>query len=224
MCFYNSQDVGTLALAKRYGRRSDVVVAAREILEEQRLKKAFLHSDCVIVSQEEQLDMAKWGLIPFWMREPDRAEKIRNVTANAVAETVFALPSFREAIRKRRCLIPSTGFYEYHHEGKEAIPYRIYLKNEDIFSLGGVYDEWRNPETKETVKTFSVLTVVANELCGFINNGGRNPGRMPVIVPVEHESVWLSPGLDKTGIEGLMIPFASGLMGAEVVDMGLLKG
>ena len=221
MCFYNLQNASALALAKRYGRRSDVVEMAREIIEENKLKKAFLHSDCVLVVKEEQLITAKWGLIPFWIREPEKAEKIRNSTANAVSETVFALPSFREAIRKRRCLIPSTGFYEYHYEGKEAIPYRIYLKNEEIFSLAGVYDEWRNPETKERVRTFSVLTVSANELCFFIHNGGRYPGRMPVILPVENEEKWLSPELKKYDIEGLMLPYASDLMGADVVEKGL---
>jgi putative SOS response-associated peptidase YedK len=109
MCFYNSQNVKALALAKRYGRRSDVVEMAREIIEEKQVKKAFLHSDCVLVTGGEQLEMGKWGLIPFWIREAEKAEKIRNSTANAVSETVFDLPSFREAIRKRRCLIPFDG-------------------------------------------------------------------------------------------------------------------
>jgi putative SOS response-associated peptidase YedK len=224
MCFYNSQNATALALAKRYGRRSDVIEMAREVIEEQKLKKAFLHSDCVLVTGDDQLEIGKWGLIPFWIRETEKAEKIRNSTANAVSETVFNLSSFREVIRNRRCLIPSTGFYEYHHdEEKEAIPYRIYVKDEDIFSLAGVYDEWRNPETKKIVKTFSVLTVPANELCFFINNGGRNPGRMPVVLSVENEKKWLSSEINKNEIEGMMTSYPSELMKADVAEKGLLK-
>jgi putative SOS response-associated peptidase YedK len=223
MCYYNSQNVTAAALAKRYGRKADVVERARAILEEQKLKKAYLHSDCVIVSQSEQLEVAKWGLIPFWIREAEKAEKIRNSTANAVSETIFALSSFREAIRSRRCLVPSTGFYEYHYEGKEVIPYRIYLKNEEIFSLGGVYDEWRNPETKEMVRTFSVITVPANELCGFIHNGGRDPGRMPMILSAGDTEKWLSAELTKSEIESLMVPYSAERMEADALEKAYLR-
>ena len=86
---------------------------------------------------------------------------MRKMTANARVETAFTQPSFRDAIKKRRCLVPSTGFYEYHHEGKEATPFRLFLPDMDVFSLAGVFEEWLNPETKETIRTFSVLTVQA---------------------------------------------------------------
>jgi len=195
----------------------------REIIEEQKVQKAFMRPDCLIVTREEALQAAKWGLIPFWVRDVKQADNIRKITANAKAETVFALSSFREAIKKRRCLIPSTGFFEYHHEGKEAIPYRIFLREADVFSLAGLYEEWRNPETKEMTRTFSVITVPANVLCGFIHNGGRNQGRMPAILPIEDEEKWLEPGLRDEGIRELLRPFDTALMDACVLEKEYLR-
>ena len=223
MCFFNAQNKRALDLANRYGKRSDIVEMAREIIEEQKVQKAFLRPDCMIVTDNEQLQTAQWGLIPFWVREVAQAESIRKMTANAQSETAFTLSSFREAIKKRRCLIPSTGFYEYHHEGKEAIPYQIHLRDTEIFSLAGIYDEWLHPDTKDTLKTFSVLTVPANELCMYIHNGGRHAGRMPAILTIEDEERWLNPDLKADEIKGLLKPYESSLMEAQALEKDFLR-
>ena len=223
MCFFNAQNKRALDIAKRYGRRSDIIEMAREIIEEQKVQKAFLNPDCLIVTKDELLQTAKWGLIPFWVRDTKQAESIRNMTANAKSETAHELPSFREAMKKRRCLIPSTEFYEYHHVGNEAIPYRIFLRDTEIFSLAGIYDEWRNPETKGIERTFSVLTVPANELCSFIHNGGRNPGRMPAIIPVSNEEKWLTPDLKEDERNSLLTAYDTSLMDACALDKDFLK-
>jgi putative SOS response-associated peptidase YedK len=177
----------------------------------------------LIVTHSDQLQSAKWGLIPFWVRDIEKAENLRKMTVNARSETAFTQPSFRDAIRKHRCLIPSTGYYEYHYEGKEAIPYRIFLHEPEIFSLAGIYDEWIHPKTKETIKTFSILTVPANELCGFIHNGGRNPGRMPAILPVEDEEKWLNPSLKEYELSALLQPYNSKLMEACAMEKDYLR-
>jgi len=233
MCFFNAQNRRALEIAKRYGRRSDIVEMAAEILGEQRreqgsseaddyipggmeVQKAFLNPDCWIVARNVEMLTAKWGLIPFWVDDVKKAENIRNMTANARAETVFTQASFRNAIRKRRCLVPSTGFFEYHYVGKEATPYRIFLPDMDIFSLAGIYEEWKNPLTKEMVRTFSVVTVPANELCGFIHNGGRHPGRMPGIITVEEESRWLDPEATEEEVMGMLRPYEGRM---EAVEM-----
>jgi len=223
MCFYNAQNKRAFEIAKRYGRRTDIIEMAREIIEEKKVQKAFLHPDCLIITKQELLQTAKWGLIPFWVTDVERIESIRNMTINAKSETVFTLPSFRDSVRKRRCLLPSTGFYEYHHEEKNAIPYRIVLRDIEIFSLAGIYDEWQHPETKEAIRTFSVLTVPANELCMFIHNGGRNPGRMPVIIPKSDEEKWLSPDLKEGEIKTLLNPYESSLMDACALEKDFLK-
>ena len=223
MCFFNAQNKRAFDLANRYGKRSDIVEMAREIIEEQKVQKAFLRPDCMIVTSNEQLQTAQWGLIPFWVREAAQAESIQKMTANAQSEKAFTLPSFRDSIKKRRCLIPSTGFYEYHHKGKEAIPYQIHLRNTEIFSLAGIYDEWRHPDTKETLKTFSILTVPANELCMHIHNGGRNAGRMPAILTIEDEERWLNPDLKADEIKGLLKPYESSLMEAQALEKDFLR-
>ena len=82
------------------------------------------------------------------MRDVKQAESIRNMTANAREETVFTQVAFREAIRRWRCLVPSTGFYEYHHSDDGAAPFRIYLQEMEIFSLAGVFNEWVNPASR----------------------------------------------------------------------------
>jgi putative SOS response-associated peptidase YedK len=212
-----------MEIARRYGRQPGIVKMAEKIIQEQKIIKAYQHPDCLIVTHNVELQTAKWGLIPFWVREVEKVESIRNMTANAKAETAFELPSFREAIKKRRCLIPSTGYFEYHHEGKEAIPYRIFLQDTEIFSLAGMYEEWRHPDTKETIRTFSVLTVPANELCANIHNGGRNPGRMPAILPPEKEKTWLLQDLTKEEVNRLLIPYDSSRMDACALEKDYLK-
>jgi putative SOS response-associated peptidase YedK len=196
---------------------------AEQIIQEQKIIKAYQHPDCLIVTPGVELQTAKWGLIPFWVRDVEKVESIRSMTANAKAETAFELPSFREAIKKRRCLIPSTGYFEYHHEEKEAIPYHIFLRDTEIFSLAGMYEEWLHPDTKETIRTFSVLTVPANELCAYIHNGGRNLGRMPAILPPEKEKTWLRQDLTKEEINRLLIPYDSLRMDACALEKDYLK-
>ena len=115
MCFFNSQNKRALEIAKRYGRKSDIVEIAREILEEQKrerieksgemgekvkagegsVQKAFLCPDCLIVTPNEQLQQAKWGLIPFWVKDITQAESIRKVTANARSETALYSAVYR---------------------------------------------------------------------------------------------------------------------------------
>ena len=210
-------------LAKRYGRRSDILEMVQEIIDEQYKVTAFTNPDCPVITADSNIQVAKWGLIPHWTKTEQEAAKIRKMTLNARSETIFSLPSFRTSIMSKRCLIPSTGYFEFHHEGKEAIPNYIFLKNEEIFSLGGVYEQWQNPATKEIITTFSVITVPANELCTQIHNGGKNPFRMPLIIPQENEEKWLDTILNQTGINELFRPFNSDLMNAYPVSKDFLK-
>ena len=90
-------------------------------------------------------------------------------------------------------VVPVTGYFEFHHSGKEVTPHYIFLKDEEVFGLRGLCDEWEHPDTGEIVQTFTVLTVPANELCRGIHNGGKNPFRMPLIIGKENENRWLDP-------------------------------
>ena len=223
MCFYNSMSKRAMDLAKRYGRRSDIVEMAQEIIDEQYKITAFTHPSCAIITPDSSIRAANWGLIPGWTKTEADALKVRKMTLNARAETVFSLPSFRVPIIKRRCLIPSTGYFEFHHEGKEAIPYYIFLRDESVFSLGGVYEVWENSATGDVAETFSVITVPANALCKEIHNGGKNPGRMPLIIPRENEERWLDARMKVDEIVELLVSYDSGKMDAYPVAGDFLK-
>jgi putative SOS response-associated peptidase YedK len=113
----------------------------------------------------------RWGLSPFWAKDI----KISYSTINAMAETVETKPAFREAFRRRRCLLPVDNFYEWEKIGKERQPYAIAFADRGIMALAGLWEMWRSP-TGETVRSFMVITTDPNELCAPIHN------RIPVIL------------------------------------------
>ena len=209
-------------LAARYGRNLSVVEIAEKILKEQEQYRvnAFNIPDCPIVTAEQELQNFRWGLIPFWVKDEKQADEIKRVTLNARANTIFQKPSFREPIRSKRCLVPSTGYFEWRHEGDRKIPYYIYLKDESIFSMAGIYDEWLEKKTGEIIKTFSIITTEANPLTDYIHNTKH---RMPAILNQEDEEKWLDPKLEKSDIEQLLLPFPADLMDAYVIDRDFLK-
>jgi len=223
MCFYNSCSKRALEVAKRYGRKTDLLEIVQEIIDEQYKITAFTHPSCYMITGHENVQTAKWGLIPHWTKTEADAKKVSKMTLNARAETVFSLPSFRAPILTNRCLIPSTGYFEFQHTEQSAIPHYIFLKDEEIFSMAGVYEKWLHPATKEMTATFSILTVPANDLCATIHNGGKNPFRMPLIIPQSAEEKWLDASLSKTGIEDFFHPYSTELMDAYAVSKDFLK-
>jgi putative SOS response-associated peptidase YedK len=120
-------------------------------------------------------DVMRWGLIPHWSRDPDATGPI-----NARAETILEKPSFRDAVRSRRCLIPATGFYEWQKRpsgGKQ--PYAVRLEPEATFAFAGLWDQ-HGPH-----RTAAVVTCEPNDLIRTLHH------RMAVILPREHWQAWL---------------------------------
>ena len=231
MCFYCAMSKKALALAKRYGRKMNVIEMVQEILDEQHKITAFSHPDCAIVTDDENIGIGKWGLIPKWTKTADDAAKMRKMCLNARSETVFSKPAFRGSV-KQRCLIPVTGYFEFQHTASGVIPYHIFLRSplnppkgdlDDVFSLGGLYETWQHPDTKEWIMTFTVLTTDANALCRTIHNGGKNPFRMPVIIGRENEEKWLDKTLKEKDIERFFEPFENEQMDAYPVVRDFLK-
>lgn len=225
MCFHNAMSAKIKKLTKRYNLKTDIIEIAEEILEETRRYhvNAFAHPECPVITAGNQLRFERWGLIPHWVKTSKDADQIQNMTLNARSETLFEKPSFRTPIRKTRCLIPSTGYFEYHHEGKETTPYFIFLKNEDLFSIGGISDHWQNPTTGDVIKTFSLITTPANQLTSWIHNGGRNPGRMPFIIPQALEDKWLDPQTTQKGLEAIMQPYPANEMDAYIIQKDFIQ-
>ncbi len=158
--------------------------------------------DIVAVVQtpaDRQLVHLRWGLIPSWTKNLTKAPK----SINARSETVWDKPSFRSAIRYRRCLIPANGFLEWKKSGIRKQPYLIRFENLELFSMAGIWESWKNPETGETIDSCAILTTCANEAVSAIHD------RMPVIVKPEDYSTWLAPKIDQREVDGLFQPFAS---------------
>ena len=126
---------------------------------------------------ERSLDHLLWGLIPYWVKEPAGGRK----PINAKAETVASLPSFRDAYKRRRCLVPVDSFFEWRRtEGAGAkLPFAIGMNDGAPFALAGIWENWKAPGSETWVRTFAVITTTANELLSSIHD------RMPVIIPAE---------------------------------------
>lgn len=207
-------------LAARYNLKTDIVEIYKEILEENYHVNAFTHPLYPIVTGDNELQAFHWGLVPFWVKSEEQAKEIENMTINAKADTVFEKPSFRHSIMSKRCIVPSTGFFEWRHEGKDKIPYFIQVKNEDIFSMAGIFDVWNNPQTGEIYHSFSIITSEANSLMEYIHNTKK---RMPVILSPEDEKRWIDPNLNKEDIKDLLKPFDADKMSAYIINKDFLK-
>lgn len=129
-----------------------------------------------------RLSMVRWGLIPHWSKDEKTGAKL----INARAETISEKPSFREAFKLRRCLIPASGFYEWTHDGELKRPYFIRMKNSSVFAMAGIWETWRNPADGKVIETCAIITTEANGVVGKIHN------RMPVIIPLESIGLWLA--------------------------------
>lgn len=204
-----------IKLAARYGRKSDIVEIYQDILDEQYHVNAFNYPKCPIITESDEIQVFNWGVIPFWTKDEKNAEEIKRMTLNARADTIFEKPSFREPIMKKRCIIPSTGYFEWRHEGKKKIPYFIFLKDEPIFSMAGIYDSWLDKKTGEVKQTFSIITTDANPLTDYIHNTKH---RMPAILSKEEENRWLDSSLSKTEIDSLLNPYEADKMDAYIVE------
>jgi putative SOS response-associated peptidase YedK len=126
-----------------------------------------------------KISLLHWGLVPSWTKDL----RIGNKNFNCRAETINEKPSFREAFRRQRCLIPANGFYEWK-TGTVKQAYRFHLKNEALFALAGIWDSWQKPDGS-FLHSFCIITTEANPLMAPIHH------RMPVILPREIETRWV---------------------------------
>jgi putative SOS response-associated peptidase YedK len=157
----------------------------------------------------------EWGLIPAWNKDNNSAGEIQGKTLNAVGETVFEKPSFRKSIKSQRCLLGISGFYEWREFSGKKYPYFIRTKSSDIFSLGCIYENWTDRNTGEIRNTFSVITTPANPMMECIHNLKK---RMPLILSVADEKLWVDPELPKVRISGLIKPYNESDMTAYTVS------
>jgi len=149
----------------------------------------------------------RWGLIPSWAKEASIGDRL----INARAETLAEKPSFRKALRERRCLILADGFYEWKTEGGKKRPWHITLADREVFAFAGLWERWAPPD-RDPILTCTIVTVEANDFMRPIH------ARMPAILPASDEALWLDPAQkDPAALLPLLKPYPSDAMrGREV--------
>jgi len=141
----------------------------------------------------------RWGLIPSWTKDPSIGNRMFNARAEAISEK----PSFKNAFKKRRCLIIADGFYEWKTDGKNKIPMQIYMKSKEPFGFAGLFEHWMSPEG-QLINSCTIITTEPNELIKPIHE------RMPVIVPKHEESAWIdSYNTDYRSLLTILKPYPS---------------
>ena len=187
MCYSNSSTSTTQQLAERYSK----LVPGKPTELNYYFASGFQFPNWHVVTNDAVLQQMRWGLLPSWFRGSNWMDFAAK-TLNARLETCTEKASFRHLAQSNRCLIPSSGFFEWQSQGKLKIPYFIKAIKQPVFSIAGLYDIWLNPTTGAQEKTFTILTTEANALMAEIHNAKQ---RMPLVLAPNEESGWLNGAL-----------------------------
>jgi putative SOS response-associated peptidase YedK len=168
----------TEATAALFGADAPVPVEARYNIAPSQFIAGIRNSE----RADRELTMFKWGLVPFWAKDP----AIGNRMINARAETVAEKPSFRAAYRHRRCLVLADGFYEWQRSGETKVPYFFSLASGEPFAFAGLWESWSAKDSDATVESTALITTAANEFMSKVHH------RMPVILQPDTADRWLA--------------------------------
>jgi putative SOS response-associated peptidase YedK len=157
---------------------------------------------------KRQFALVRWGLLPSWVKDPEAFKLLINARGESVADK----PAFRAAMRRRRCLIPADGFYEWRATGKAKQPYYIRRKDGAAFAFAGLWETWTGPSGEE-LETAAIVTTQANRTLAPIHE------RMPVIVPEQAFDLWLdAASVDAEAAAALIAPAPDDLLEAFAVS------
>ncbi|MDE0425688.1 SOS response-associated peptidase [Candidatus Poribacteria bacterium] len=149
---------------------------------------------------EKQVEFFHWGLIPSWAKDP----KIGNRMINARSETLAEKPSFRNAYKRRRCLVLADGYYEWQKIPGDRVKQPVYirLKSQKPFAVAGLWEVWQTRDMDEPLKSCTIITCPPNAMLADIHH------RMPVILPQDAYAQWLSPDEQPAdALQSLLIPY-----------------
>lgn len=157
-----------------------------------------------------RLDLLKWGFVPSWSKDLSFGSHL----INARSESVTEKPTFRHAIKYRRCIIPTSGFFEWLHTGDKKQPYYIQMADHSPMCMAGLWESWKTPDGSE-LETFAILTTAANKIIAPIHD------RMSVILHPDTFTLWLSHNMhDPEQLQPLYQPFpAEQLQAFKVPDL-----
>lgn len=144
------------------------------------------------------LELRRFGLVPFWAKDPTIANRL----INARAETVEEKPSFRTAFRRHRCLVPADGFYEWKPAGRRKQPYWIHRHDGLPFAMAGLCERW-HADREDEIRSFTIVTTEANPIVRPIH------ARMPVILDADAWDEWLDPKAPVEALRALLHPAPS---------------
>jgi putative SOS response-associated peptidase YedK len=148
-----------------------------------------------MVEGKREFALVRWGLIPAWVKDPRNF----SLLINARAESATDKPAFRNAMKRRRCLFPADGFYEWKREGEKKRPYFVRLKSGQPMAFAGLWESWMGPNGEE-LETAAIVTTTASRSIAHIHD------RMPVIVPPEAFDFWLDPNVDAEMASSVIAP------------------
>ncbi len=145
-----------------------------------------------------ELGLLRWGLVPSWAKDPAIGARM----INARSETAAEKPAFRAAFRRRRCLVPMCGFYEWQKSAGPKVPHHVRLLNAEIFAAAGLHEHWPGRDGADPIESYTILTTSANEMMRALHD------RMPVILHERDYEAWLDPDNDDTeALAALLVPF-----------------
>ncbi len=156
---------------------------------------------------QDHLQFYRWGLIPFWAKDI----KVGYKMINARKETLLEKKTFKNAVNKKRCIVPFDGFYEWKKTESGKQPFRITTTNTEVFCVAGLWERWSSPDGT-TIHSFTLITQEPNELMLDIHN------RMPAILLPEQERDWLDMSIPSEEAIQLLEPYPSDLMKAYPVS------
>ena len=165
--------------------------------------------DAPVIAQDREgrrMGLLRWGLIPSWAKDPSMGSRM----INARSETVAEKPAFRAAFKRRRCLVPADGFFEWKKENDQVggkpnkTPYWIHRADKAPFLMAGLWERWEPPEG-DPMFTFTILTTEATPDLAPIHH------RMPVILPLPTGEMWLDPDAAPEDLVTLLRPLDEGI-------------
>jgi putative SOS response-associated peptidase YedK len=195
---------------------ADVLKAIFSLIEVPRFEPRYNVSPTQLVAvvrsegDHNRLDLLKWGFVPSWSKDLSFGSHL----INARSETISEKQAFRHAIKYRRCIIPTSGYFEWEHAGARKQPYYIHMADQTPMCLAGIWEAWKAPDNS-VIETFAILTTAANKMVATLHD------RMPVVLHPDDFPLWLSRNMhDPEQLQQLYIPYqASEMIACKVPDL-----